>query len=104
MGLLVLKRSRFLEDYTGIVLTIQEANPMAAHRFCDEVESAIKLISTHPEIARKAGFPNTPDARIWPVRRYPNYVILYRVMPIDVVFLRRLHGGRDLPPLVPNEL
>ena len=103
MGLPVLKRSRFLEDYTRIVLTIQEANPMAAHRFCDEVEAAIKLISTQPEIARKAGFSKAPEARIWPVRRYPNYVILYRVTPTDVVFLRLLHGARDLPPLIPNE-
>ena len=76
---------------------------MAAHRFCDEVEAAIKLISTHPEIARKAGFPNAPEARIWSVRRYPNYVILHRVTPTNVVFLRLLYGARDLPPLVPNE-
>ena len=75
---------------------------MAAHRFCDEVEAAIKLIATHPEIARKAGFAKASEARIWPVRRYPNYVILYRVTPTDVVFLRLLHGARDLPPLIPN--
>ena len=76
---------------------------MAAHRFCDEIEAAVQLISTHPEIARKAGFPKAPETRIWPVRRYPNYVILYRMTPTDVVFLRLLHGARDLPPLIPNE-
>jgi len=76
---------------------------MAAHRFCDAVEAAIKLISTQPEIARKAGFPKAPEARIWPMGRCPNYVILYRMTPTDVVFLRLLHGARDLPPLIPNE-
>ena len=102
MALPVLKRSRFLDDYTGIVLAIQEANPAAAHRFCNEVEAAIKLISTHPEIARRAGFPKAPEARIWPVRRNSNYVILYRVTSTEVVLLRVLHGARDLPPLVPD--
>ena len=56
MGLPLLKRSKFLEDYAEIVLRIQEANPTAAHAFCDEVETALALISKNPEIARRAGF------------------------------------------------
>lgn len=99
MGLPLLKRSQFLDDYTEIVLRIQEANPVAAHQFCDEVEMALKLIATHPEIARLAGFPKAPSTRIWPLRRYPNYVLLYRVTESEVVLLRLLHGARDLPPL-----
>ena len=47
---------------------IQEADAVAAHHFCDAVEAALKLLSAHPEIARKARFPKAPEARIWPVR------------------------------------
>lgn len=103
MSLPLLKRSRFLEDYAGIVLSLQDLNPKVANRICDEVEAALKLISTHPEIARRAGFSKAPDVRIWPVRRYPNYVMLYRVTPTHAVLLRLLHGAQDLPRLVPAE-
>ncbi len=99
MGLPLLKRSKFLDDYTEIVLRIQEANPVAAHNFCDEVEAALKLISQHPEIARVAGFPKAPGTRIWPLRRYPNYLLLYRVTENEIILQRLLHGARDLPPL-----
>ena len=99
MGLPLHKRSRFLDDYTEIVLRIQEANPVAAHNFCDEVETALELISTHPEIARLAGFPKAPSTRTWPLRPYPNYMLLYRVTGNEIILQRLLHGARDLPPL-----
>jgi plasmid stabilization system protein ParE len=103
VSLPLLKRSQFLSDYTSVVLSLQEVNPLAAHRFCDEVDAAVKLISTHPEVARKAGFTKAPEVRIWPVRRFSVYVILYRIIPDHVIALRLLHGAQDLSSLIPNE-
>jgi toxin ParE1/3/4 len=99
VALSLLKRSKFLDDYTEIVLRVQEANPVAAHKFCEEVEEALELISQHPEIARLAGFPKAASTRSWPLRRYPNYVLLYRVTDNEIVVQRLLHGARELPPL-----
>ena len=84
-------------------MSLQEVNPPAAHRFCDAVEAALKLISQHPEIARLAGFAHASTVRIWPVRRFPNYVLLYRVTATEIVVLCLLHGAQDLPAMIPGE-
>jgi toxin ParE1/3/4 len=99
----LLKRSRFLDDYREIILQIAEADVVAADRFCDAVEAALELLGSHPEIGPKAGFPNAPEARFWPLRRYRKYLIFYRVTERAVVLLRLLDGTRNLPPLIPKE-
>ena len=99
----LLKRSTFWDDYREIILQLAELNVLAADRFCDAVESALDLLATHPEIGPKAGFPKAPEVRFWPLRRYPNYLIFYRVSERSVVILRLLSGSRDLPPMIPLE-
>jgi plasmid stabilization system protein ParE len=90
-------------DYREVVLRIADANPAAADRFCDAVEAALELLASQPEIGPKAGFPRAPEARMWPLRRYPNYLISYRVAGNSIVVLRLLHAAQELPPLIPNE-
>jgi len=99
----LLKRTRFLEDYREVVLYLADVNPAAADRFCDAVEAALEVLASHPEIAPKAGFPRAPEVRMWPLRRYPNYLVFYRVTGSSIVLLRLLHGAQNLPPLIPNE-
>lgn len=95
------KGSLFLADYAGIVGKLCEVNPVAAARFCDEVERALKLLDSHPQLAAKAGFPHAPQVRKWIIRRFPNYLIFYEDRPDGVLLIRLLHGARDLPPLIP---
>jgi plasmid stabilization system protein ParE len=59
----LLKRSRFLGDYREIILHLAEVNVLAADRFCDAVEAALELLTSHPEMGPKAGFPNAPEVR-----------------------------------------
>ena len=99
----LLKRSRFLSDYRAITLHISEQNPLAADRFCDAVEAALELLAAHPELGPKAGFAKAPEVRFWPLRRYPNFLIFYRVTGGSVILLRLLDGRRDLPPLIPKD-
>jgi plasmid stabilization system protein ParE len=99
----LLKRSRFLDDYREIILQMAELDVRAADRFCDAVEAALEIPASHPEIGPKAGFPNAPEARFWPLRRYPRYLIFYRVTERTIVLLRILDGTRNLPPLIPSE-
>jgi plasmid stabilization system protein ParE len=99
----LLKRRQFLEDYREIVLRLADMDVMAADRFCDAVEAALEMLSSHPEIGPKAGFPRAPDARMWPLRRYPNYLLFYRVAGTSIVVLRLLHGAQNLPPLIPKD-
>lgn len=99
----LLKRSQFLDDYREIVLRIAEVNMLAADRFCDAVEAALGILALHPEIGPKAGFLKAPEVRFWPLRRYPNYLLFYRVSGDSVIVLRLLHGARNLPPLFERE-
>jgi plasmid stabilization system protein ParE len=99
----LLKRRSFLEDYREVVRRIADANPVAADRFCDAVEAALEVLASHPEMGPAAGFPRAPEVRMWPLRRYPNYLLFYRVAGSSIVMLRLLHGAQDLPPLIPNE-
>jgi len=76
---------------------------LAADRFCDAVEAALDLLAANPEIGPKAGFPRAPEVRMWPLRRYPNYLVFYRISGSSIVLLRVLHGAQNLPPLIPSE-
>jgi toxin ParE1/3/4 len=97
------KSSRFLRDYAHIVRTIAAADPLAADRFCDAVEHALKLLASHPLIGVKAGFRHAPSVRKWVIRPYANYLLFYDPRPDKVLVIRLLHAARDLPPLIPEE-
>jgi toxin ParE1/3/4 len=97
------KGSRFLKDYALIVRTIAESGPLAADRFCDAVEHALKLLASHPLIGVRAGFRHAPSVRNWIVRPYPNYLLFYDPRPERVLVIRLLHAARNLPPLIPEE-
>jgi len=99
----LLKRTPFLDDYRQIVLKISDANPMAADRFCDAVESALEMLAKHPEIGPKAGFLRAPQTRFWPLGRFPNCLIFYRISGSSIMLLRLLHGARNRPRFIPAE-
>jgi plasmid stabilization system protein ParE len=99
----LLKRTQFLEDYREKVEYLAEANVLAADRFCDAVESALEVLALHPEIGPKAGFPKAPEIRFWPLRRFPKYLILYRVFGSSIVLVRLLHSSRDVVHLSPGD-
>ncbi|MEW6305901.1 MAG: type II toxin-antitoxin system RelE/ParE family toxin [Verrucomicrobiota bacterium] len=102
MAVTLHKTSLFYSDYVEIVSYISEANPDAADRFCDAVESALELLASHPQLAAKAGFQHAPDVRKWVIRQFPNYVIYYRESPGAAVLLRLLHGARNARELIQN--
>jgi plasmid stabilization system protein ParE len=95
------KGSLFLADYARIVTELSVENPDAADRFCDAIERALALLCAHPEIGAKAGFRHAPKVRKWIVQPFRNYLLFYEARPEGVVFIRLLHGARDLPPLIP---
>jgi plasmid stabilization system protein ParE len=97
------KGSVFLGDYAEIVRTLSAANPDAAERFCEEVERALNLLAAHPQLGTKAGFRHAPQVRKWVIQKFPNYLLFYQDRADGVLFIRLLHGARDLPILVPPQ-
>jgi toxin ParE1/3/4 len=92
-----------LEDYASIALGINEVNPTAADRFCDEVERSLQLLSTHPEIGSLARFTRTTGIRKWRLQYFRHYLIFYRFREERVELIRLLHGARDLPRVLRRE-
>jgi toxin ParE1/3/4 len=81
-----------LEDY------ISARDPAAAARVRTAiVQQSLQLgkapgkamVLTEPQSEREIG------VRLWPVSRYPNYLILYRVEPEQIRVLRILHAAQD---------
>ena len=103
MGAALLRTSRFLDDYREIVTRIADANPDAADRFCDAVESSLALLSRNPEAGRLAGFPSVREVRRWGIPGFRNYIVFYHPRPDGLLLVRLLHGARELPPLVRSE-
>jgi len=99
----LLKRRQYLDDYRGVVHYLAEANVLAADRFCDSVEATLEMLASHPEMAPRAGFLESPETRLWSLHRFPNHLIFYRVDGHSVILLRLLHSARNLPALMPSE-
>ena len=74
----------------------------------DHLRAAIGFIlATKDAFVRLAEFPGIgpewepvikkyPGLRFWPIKRYSNYLILYRPVQDGVEILRVIHGARDI--------
>ncbi|NOT29065.1 MAG: type II toxin-antitoxin system RelE/ParE family toxin [Planctomycetes bacterium] len=66
------------------------------------MEGAVRFLLESPLAGRLREFRSAraQGVRSWPVRDFPNYLILYRPVADDIEVIRFLHGARDLPLLL----
>jgi plasmid stabilization system protein ParE len=100
MAAALVRSSLFLIDYREIALRIGKENSDAADRFCTAVETALDLLSQHPQLGRFAHFASASSVRRWVLQPFPNYVIYYEDRPGEILLVRLLHGARDAPPFL----
>ena len=69
-----------------------------ALRFIDAVEKAFRRLSEMPEIGVLHEFddPRLAGTRMWPVPKFPRYMIFYHARGEEIRVLRMLHGARDI--------
>jgi plasmid stabilization system protein ParE len=79
------------EDLRGILEQIAPNNPQAA------------LIGKHPGIGRLRSF-SLPGIRSWPIKEYPNYLIVYLPRPHSVQIIGVLHGSMNLEEFIEARL
>jgi plasmid stabilization system protein ParE len=86
------------EDIDQIEDYIASRDPAAASRVrIAIVQQAIRL-GKMPGMGtpiRKPASERQIGVRLWPVPRYRNYLILYRIEPTQIRVLRILHGAQD---------
>ncbi len=70
----------------------------AALRFFDSVYSAVAFLCEHPEAGGVPQWfsPSLAETRVWPIKGFENWLIIYQISKPEIVVLRIVHGARDL--------
>ena len=86
------------EDLDQIEDYISAYDPAAAARVRAAIVQQSVQLGTAPEQGMPLREPHSDEeigVRLWPVKRYRNYLILYRVETEQLRVLRILHAARD---------
>jgi toxin ParE1/3/4 len=86
-------------DLEEIALRIGSDRPESAKRFLFRAARTFELLARLPQLGASRMIDAYPDARIFSIRRFRNYVVLYLPLPDGVEILRIVDGRRDLPSL-----
>jgi plasmid stabilization system protein ParE len=76
-----------------------EANEAVAAAWYQALKKALQQIQEVPEIGRVRHDLPIPETRTLNLRKYPNYLIFYRLEKGAVELLRVRHGMMNLPEL-----
>jgi toxin ParE1/3/4 len=97
----IIRAEEVVRDVADIHLFIAMDNPAAADRFLDALRASLRILTQWPEVGPRyqSNRPGLSGLRFWPVRRFTNYLIFYRVTaaPRQLHIIRVLHGARDVP-------
>ncbi len=97
----VVKRPEALNDLEEIQVAIGRNSVRAAERFSIAAERAFELLASMPELGGRSesDHPILAKLRIWPIRRFRKYLILYRPLSNGIEVVRVVHGARDIESL-----
>jgi toxin ParE1/3/4 len=100
----IIRAEEALNDIADIHLFIAVENPDAAERFLSALRLSFRTLAQWPEIGPRfqSNRAELSAMRFWPVRRFTNYLIFYRVTgkPRRLHIIRVLHGARDIPQVL----
>lgn len=94
------------EDLTEAYLYIGADSPAVAERLLDAVEVSVQLLLETPGAGRQRELrsPRAQGIRSWVVKGFQAYLIFYRADGDDLEVVRFIHGARDLPRLLEDEI
>jgi toxin ParE1/3/4 len=98
-NLLVLTTPRAQDDIDEHAFYIAGDKLDAGLRFLDAIDHARNELARLPKIgsARRFDSPALSSLRVWPVPRFANWLIFYRIDEQTLTIVRVLHGASDLP-------
>lgn len=99
------RRPKAREDIIGHTRYINRENPDAAWRFLLAIEEFFEILKKQPEIGPVYRTSNSrlEGLRMFPLRRFKEYVIFYRLTETTVEVVRVLHGKRDIKGVLESE-
>jgi toxin ParE1/3/4 len=98
----ILRTRKCRADVVEIVLMVRRDNRRAARRLLKSINDTIELIAAFPAIGPERN-ELSPGLRSFPVSRYRNYLIFYRIKRDGIEVIRVLHGERDLPQVLADD-
>jgi toxin ParE1/3/4 len=89
-------------DLRDIALAIAEDSLEASDRFLQDAENAFARLAQMPELgsARRFRRKSLKGLRLWPLPRFPKYLILYYPRENGVEVVRVVHGARNVEKLL----
>jgi toxin ParE1/3/4 len=100
----IIRSEESLRDIADIHLFIAVENPDAAERFLAALRLSFRTLAQWPEIGPRyqSNGAELAGMRFWPVRRFTNYLIFYRVIekPGRLHIVRILYGAWDVPQVL----
>src|SRR5262245_50912947 len=97
----IVRRPEALNDLEEIQFAIGQNSMMAPERFSVAAERAFELLASMPELGGRfeSDHPILSKLRVWPIRRFRKYLILYRPLSDGIEVVRVVHGARDIEAL-----
>ena len=97
-------RSRQAEnDALDIALHISEDSMVAAERFLDQVEVAVRQLQRFPRSGPQIALPEFPKLRCLAVPEFPKYFLFYLLDSGDVLIARIGDSRRDWSVILDEE-
>src|SRR4051794_26040034 len=98
----VLRTRQSRVDVVEIVLRVRRDNRRAARRLLKSIDDTMELLAGFPKLGPQRD-ELAPSLRSFPVSRYTNYLIFYRIIQDGIEVIRVLHGARNLPEVFKGE-
>jgi toxin ParE1/3/4 len=102
------RRARARQDLIDIFQRYaREAGVRVARRFRTEAEAALTRLAANPGMGTRyeAENPAFAGLRFFPLSsRFKSYVVSYRPTPEGIEVARVLHGARDIPSILAEDL
>ena len=83
----------------GVAYLASKASPEIAMRWHDEVMTTVTCLEKQPQLGRLRHDLSPPGIRSLMLRRFPRYLLFYRLDADALEILRIKHGMMDLPAL-----
>jgi toxin ParE1/3/4 len=93
------------QDTEEITLYLALDNPPAETKFREALEATYTLLSTMPDMGSTRDYhnPRFSNLRMFPIKKFENYLIFYQSTEEELLVVRVLHGARDIAALFEGE-
>jgi toxin ParE1/3/4 len=101
------RRPRARQDLIDIFRYFaREASVATAQRFLSQAKITFEQLARMPSMGSKyeAVTESLENVRYFPIRRFKKYLVFYLPYDLGIDVLRVLHGARDIPSILADEL